>query len=161
MMFHVEQPPSSTHSTALDNARAARGRQQQSDETIQVYRRRQYECENEKCQVFFTGSGKIFLKARSLRQQQSDETKQWAGGADYTVRAYFCQVLFAAMCKIILIGEGLGAGLTIGENYGKLQKIKLDTTTPRAAPRNWLALFFDQERKKELTTLLYICIICT
>ena len=62
------------------------------------------------------------------------------------------------MCKIILIGEGLGAGLQIVENYGKLQKIKLDTKTPRAAPRNWLTLFFDQKRKKLLTMLLYVCI---
>ena len=43
----------------------------------------------------------------------------------------------------ILIKEGLGAGLQIVENYGKLQKIKLDTTTPRAAPRNSFALFYD------------------
>lgn len=61
----------------------------------------------------------------------------------FTRNACPCQVLFADMCKIILIKEGLGAGLQIYENYGKLQKIKLDTKTPRAAPGNWLALFYE------------------
>ena len=72
----------------------------------------------------------------------------------FTRKARPCQVLFADMRKIILIREGLGAGLQIHENYGKLQKIKLDTKTPRAAPRNSVAIFFDQMRKKDLTQLL-------
>ena len=38
-------------------------------------------------------------------------------------------------------------------------KIKLDTKTPRAAPGNSLALFYDQYRKKDMTQLLEAYII--
>ena len=64
-----------------------------------------------------------------------------------TRKARPCQVLFADMGKIVLIREGLCAGSQIHENYGKLQKIKLDTKTPRAAPENSVTMFYGQSRK--------------
>tara|TARA_B100001094_G_scaffold331024_1_gene397981 strand:- start:272 stop:967 length:696 start_codon:yes stop_codon:yes gene_type:complete len=46
-----------------------------------------------------------------------------------------------------MIGEDPGTGLQIYENYGKLEKIKLDTKTPRGAPENSFTLFYDKVAK--------------
>tara|TARA_R100001443_G_scaffold102087_1_gene110145 strand:+ start:17082 stop:17510 length:429 start_codon:yes stop_codon:yes gene_type:complete len=142
-MFHVKQPPSPTRSMALDNARAARWRQCENDVRNRRCCPRHYGCKSDECQVFFAGLHIIFLIVSSLRQCESEVKKRCQAPRHFTRKARPCQVLFADMCKIILIEEGLGAGLQIHENYGKLQKIKLDTKTPRAAPGNSFALFYD------------------
>ena len=115
----------------------------QSRHSTQMCPLRHFTCKSDHCQVFFAGLHIIFLNLVSLCASAKAMCKTDQAPRHFTRKACACQVLFADMRKIILIKEGLGAGSIIWYNFGQFVKIKLDTKTPRAAPRNSFTLFYN------------------